>query len=647
MQVAWADGAGACGSSGCGPVSLPIEDYALLSDLESAALVGRDGSIDWLTFPRFDSPACFAALLGGPEHGRWLVAPAGEVTRVERRYRGDSLVLETVFECDGGEVAVIDCMPPRDAHLDVVRLVEGRRGSVAMRTELIVRFAYGSVVPWVRNLDGSWVGIAGPDALRLASPVELRGEGDGDQRRSVGEFTVRAGEQVPFTLTWFPSHEDRPEPPDAAAAVAAAEQWWCDWSDQGTYAGEWVGEVRSSLTVLKGLTHASTGGICAAATTSLPEALGGVRNWDYRYCWLRDATFTLTALMDAGHTTEAVAWRDWLLRAVAGDPHDLQIMYGLAGERTLDERRLDWLPGYEASAPVRVGNAASGQFQLDVYGEVVDALHQGAASGLVFDDDAWELQKVLLDYLEGAWREPDEGIWEVRGSRRQFTHSKVMAWLAADRAIGTVEQFGLEGPLDRWRALRSEIRRDVLEHGVDDSGRLVQSYGSTDLDASLLLVPLVGFLPATDPRVALTVAAIERELVVDGLVLRYQPDSAVDGLPGGEGTFLLCTFWLADVMALQGRSGEARALFERLLSLRNDVGLLAEQYDPASGRQLGNFPQAFSHTAIINTAITLGGPGGRARRQDHVGAPAGSPSHPSSHPPSPHGGPTHQEDVTC
>ena len=586
-------------------MSARIEDYALLSDMEAAALVGLDGSIDWLTFPRFDSPACFAALLGEPRHGRWLLAPAEATRTVSRRYLGDSLVLETVFTCDDGEVAVIDCMPPRDEQLDVVRLVEGRRGRVTMGTELIVRFGYGSVVPWVRRIDGAWFAVAGPDALRLVTPVELQGEGSGDDRRSVAEFSVSAGEQVPFVLTWFPSSGECHTPVDARASITAAETWWQGWSDQTTYEGGWATEVRSSLTVLKGLTHASTGGLCAAATTSLPEAIGGVRNWDYRYCWLRDATFTLMALMEAGHSSEAVEWRDWLLRAVAGDPADLQIMYGLAGERELFERELAWLPGYAGSNPVRIGNAAAGQFQLDVYGEVVDALHQATTAGIEFDDNAWELQKALLDFLEGAWQRPDEGIWEVRGPRRDFTHSKVMAWVAADRMVATAERLGLEGPVDRWRALRADIHRDVLDHGVDDRGVFVQTYGSADLDASLLLVPIVGFLPATDPRVIATVAAIERELMVDGFVLRYRTGADVDGLPGGEGAFLLCTFWMADALALQGRHDDARSLFERLLSLRNDVGLLSEEYDPVAKRLLGNFPQAFSHTAIINTAATL------------------------------------------
>jgi GH15 family glucan-1,4-alpha-glucosidase len=585
----------------------PIESYALLSDMQSAALVGRDGSIDWLTFPRFDSPACFAALLGEPRHGRWLLAPAGEPTRVRRWYRDRSLVLETVFECDGGEVAVIDCMPPRDGHLNVVRLVEGRRGRVEMRSELVIRFGYGAVVPWVRNIDGSLRAVAGPDALQLFTPVELRGIGEGDDRTTISNFSVGEGEQVPFVMIWHPSHLPVDEPVDAAAAIADAEQWWRDWSSTCHYEGEWAHEVYQSLTVLKGLTYEPTGGLCAAATTSLPEAIGGMRNWDYRYCWLRDATFTLMALMTAGHVDEAGEWREWLLRAVAGDPDDLQIMYGLAGERRLVEAELDWLPGYEGSKPVRIGNAAFGQFQLDVYGEVIDAMYQASVNGLVPGRTEWDLQKLLLEFLEGAWKRPDEGIWEVRGDRQHFTHSKLMAWVAADRAVRMARRFNLESPVERWAALRDDIRRDILTNGVDDRGVFVQYYGSQHLDASLLNVPLVGFLPAHDRRVVNTVEAIQRELVEDGFVRRYRTDTGTDGLSGDEGTFLLCTFWLVDTLALMQRGDEARAIFERLLALRNDVGLLSEEYDPRSGRMLGNFPQAFSHTAVITAAATLSG----------------------------------------
>ncbi len=604
-----------------------IESYALLSDMQSAALVGLDGSIDWLTFPRFDSPACFAALLGEPRNGRWLVAPAGTPKRVRRHYRDDSLVLETVFECDDGEVAVIDCMPARDGHLNVVRLVEGRRGRVAMRTEITIRFGYGTVVPWVRTIDGALRAVAGPDALRLRTPVRLHGTGEDDDRTTVGTFAVAAGERVPFVLSWHPSHVDVHDGVDAASAIGDTQQWWQQWSDESTYEGEWKDPVRRSLTVLKGLTYAPTGGLCAAATTSLPEAIGGVRNWDYRYCWLRDATFTLMAMMTAGHTEEAEAWRDWLLRAVAGDPDDLQIMYGLAGERRLTEFELDWLGGYEGSKPVRVGNAAFGQFQLDVYGEVIDALYQASVSGLPPQRSAWDLQTVLLDYLEGAWKQPDEGIWEVRGERKHFTHSKLMAWVAADRMVRMARRSHLGGPVRRWAALRDDIRRDILERGVDDRGLFVQSYGSRHLDASLLLVPLVGFLPASDPRVVHTVDAIQRELMDNGFVVRYHTETAVDGLPAGEGAFLLCTFWLADALALMRRAEESRAVFERLLSLRNDVGLLAEEYDPASGRLLGNFPQAFSHTAIITTAATLSRAEGAVRpaqQRSHIPQPGNS-----------------------
>ena len=543
-----------------------IESYALLSDMESAALVGLDGSIDWLTFPRFDSPACFAALLGEPRHGRWLVAPASEPKRVRRQYRGDSLVLETVFECDDGEVAVIDCMPPRAPDLNLVRLVEGRRGRVAMRSELTIRGGYGSVVPWVRNVDGALRAVAGPDALQLRTPVHVHGVGDADDRRSVAHFAVAAGDEVPFVLSWHPSHvawADADEAVDGAVAIAETERWWREWAAKTTYDGEWNDAVRRSLTVLKGLTYEPTGGLCAAATTSLPEAIGGVRNWDYRHCWLRDATFTLMALMTAGHIEEAEAWREWLLRAVAGDPDDLQIMYGLAGERRLTEVELEWLPGYEGSKPVRVGNAAFGQFQLDVYGEVIDSLYQSCTSGLKQTGYAWDLQEVLLGYLESAWKQPDEGIWEVRGDRQHFTHSKVMAWVAFDRMVRGAHRFHREGPVHKWAAMRDEIKRDILANGVDDRGVFVQSYGSKHLDASVLNIPLVGFLPATDPRVVNTVDAIQRELMDNGFVLRYRTDSAVDGLPGGEGAFLLCTFWLADALALdapyRGGAGHLRA----------------------------------------------------------------------------------------
>jgi GH15 family glucan-1,4-alpha-glucosidase len=584
---------------------LPIEDYAFLSDMESGALVGKDGSIDWLSFPRFDSPACFAALLGGPEHGRWLLAPAGEVRSTKRSYRGRSLVLETVFTTDDGEVAVIDCMPPRDGQLEVVRIVEGRGGTVPMSMDLVIRYDYGWIVPWVRRVEGTLWAIGGPDALRLFTPVELRGK----DLRTVSEFSVSEGERVPFSLFWHPAHEERQRPDDPEERLAEAERWWSEWAARSTYDGEWAEEVASSLVVLKGLTYEPTGGVVAAATTSLPEKLGGPRNWDYRFCWLRDATFALLAMLSAGYEDEAIAWRDWLQRAVAGDPKQLQIMYGLGGERRLTEIELDWLPGYEGSVPVRQGNGAAKQFQLDVYGEVIDAVHQSALAGMDVSPAAWALVRAMLEFLQTGWKEPDEGIWEVRGPRRQFTHSKVMAWVAVDRAISTAECFGVEGPIDQWRDLRDEIKAWVLAHCVDERGALVQHEGSTALDASLLMVPLVGFLPPDDPTVVATVEAIERELTVDGLVIRYRTEEVVDGLPEGEGTFLLCSFWLAQALALMGRDDDARRLFERLLSLRNDVGLLSEQHDPVTGRMLGNLPQAFSHTALINTALTLSGAG--------------------------------------
>ncbi len=584
-------------------MSSRIEDYALIGDCETAALVGRDGSIDWLCAPRFDSPACFAALLGTPEHGRWRLAPAGAPRRVDRRYRDGTLILETVFEVDGGSVAVIDFMPQRADTPDVIRIVEGRGGRVPMRMEMAVRFDYGSVIPWVRRIDRGISAIAGPDMLTLRTGVELRGEGF----KTVADFEVAQGQQVPFILSWFPSHRPPPPERDAMASLEQTESWWRGWSRRCKADGDWCEAVRRSLITLKALTYAPTGGIVAAPTTSLPEKIGGVRNWDYRYCWLRDATLTLYSLMLAGYEEEASAWREWLLRAVAGAPSRMHIMYGLAGERRLVEQELPWLPGYEGSTPVRIGNGAVNQHQLDVYGEVMDLLHQCRRFDLDPGGESWRLQRALMDFLESDWRKPDEGIWEVRGPRRQFTHSKVMAWVAFDRAVKGVENFGLDGPADRWRAMRAEVHEQVCREGFDaELGSFVQSYGSKHLDASLLTIPLVGFLPATDPRVKGTVEAIERVLVTDGFVNRYTFDPEVDGLPPGEGAFLLCTFWLADALALMGRREDAERSFGRLLEIRNDVGLLAEAYDPVAKRQLGNFPQAFSHVGLINTAYNLG-----------------------------------------
>jgi len=594
--------------------SAPIEDYALIGDCETAALVGRDGSIDWLCWPRFDSGACFAALLGGPEHGRWRIAPSDAHGRAERRYRGDTLVLETTFETPDGAAAVIDFMPP-GGDADLVRLVVGRRGRVRMRTELTIRFDYGASVPWVFRLaDGALCAIAGPDMLVLRSPVPLRGE----NLTTVGEFVVEAGETVAFDLTHAPSHLPPPQPTDSAAALAGTEAFWRGWTSRCIPVGPWTEAVKRSLIVLKALTYSATGGIVAAPTTSLPEELGGTRNWDYRFCWLRDSAFTLLALIDAGYTEEAAAWRDWLLRAAAGSPSQMQIMYGLAGERYLPERELPWLPGYAGSRPVRVGNAAAGQFQLDVYGEVMDAMFQAVRAGLPPHPQGWGVAGALLEHIERVWTEPDEGIWEVRGPRQNFTHSKVMAWVAVDRAVRSAERFGHAGPIERWRRLREAIHRDVCAQGYDAAlGSFVQAYGSKQLDASLLLLPIVGFLPPEDPRIRGTVAAVERRLMVDGLVRRYDTAAVDDGLPPGEGTFLACSFWLADNYALQGRLTEARALFERLLALRNDVGLLAEMYDPVAGRQVGNFPQAFSHVALVNTALNLARARGPAEQRAH------------------------------
>jgi len=586
----------------------PIEDYALIGDTHTAGLVSREGSIDWLCLPRFDSPACFAALLGDEGNGRWLLAPAGPVREVRRRYQGDTLVLETEHRTDDGVVRVVDCMPPRQQDPDVARVVEGVRGRVPMRMELIIRFDYGSIVPWVRQMEGALHAIAGPDSVWLRTPVPVHGE----NLTTVAEFTIAEGERVPFMLTWHASHQRAPRRIDPVRAVDDSEAWWGEWASRIAYEGGWQDAVIRSLLTLKALTYAPTGGIVAAPTTSLPETLGGVRNWDYRYCWLRDSTFTLYALMLAGLADEAKAWREWLLRAVAGQPKQMQILYGVAGERRISEQELPWLAGYQGARPVRVGNAAVDQFQLDVYGEVMDTLHLGRQIGLESDDAAWDLQRALLEFLEDHWRDPDEGIWEIRGPRRQFTHSKVMAWVALDRAVKAVELAGLEGPVERWRALRREIHEEVCRDGFDaERDTFVQYYGGRQLDASLLMIPLVGFLPASDPRVKATVAAIQRELMVDGLVHRYPPEGSekVDGLPPGEGTFLACTFWLADNLAMVGRRDEAAAIFERLLALRNDVGLLAEQYDPHDGRQLGNFPQAFSHVALVNTARNLSEPG--------------------------------------
>ena len=585
-------------------MALRIEDYALIGNMHTAALAGIDGSIDWLCVPRFDSPACFAGLLGNPEHGRWLVAPRAEKHQTRRRYRGDTLVLETEFQCADGTAAVIDFMPvaERVGKVDLVRIVEGRAGRMPMRTEFILRFDYGHVVPWVRGRPYGISAIAGPDAVQLRSPIKLRGE----DFRTVGEFEIAAGQTVAFVMTRYDSHLGEPHIHDAATMLRETEEWWQRWSARCTVQGPARETMIRSLITLKALTFSPTGAIVAAPTTSLPETIGGVRNWDYRYCWLRDATFTLYALLIGGYTDEARAWRQWLLRAIAGHPSELQIMYGLAGERRLTELELPWLPGYADSRPVRIGNAAHNQFQLDVYGEIFDALHVARRHGLHSDDDAWQVARQLMDFLETAWEQPDEGIWEVRGARRPFVHSRVMAWVAVDRAIKTVERAGVQGAIEKWKALRTRIHDDVCRRGFSPTrGAFVQYYGASALDASLLLMPLVGFLPANDPRVVGTVEAIRRELMSGGLVQRYLTEAGTDGLPPGEGVFLPCTFWLADCLELMGRHAEAHETFHRLLALRNDVGLLAEEYDPQLGRQLGNFPQALSHIALINSASNM------------------------------------------
>jgi GH15 family glucan-1,4-alpha-glucosidase len=583
---------------------LRIEDYALIGDCETAALVARDGSIDWLCWPRFDSAACFAALLGKPEHGRWKISPSGRKKVSKRSYRPATLILETEFQTAEGAVRLIDFMPTRNGASDLVRIVEGVRGRVAMEMELILRFDYGASVPWVTRLEsGHGIrAVAGPDKVKLYSPVHLEGERFTTQAR----FEVDAGERLAFTLEYIPSHLHPTVELDPETALAETEAFWRAWSGRCTVGGEWREAVCRSLITLKALTYAPTGGIVAAPTTSLPEHLGGVRNWDYRYCWLRDATLTLLALMDAGYREEASAWRDWLVRAVAGSPEQMQIMYGIAGERRLTELELPWLPGYEGSKPVRIGNAACWQLQLDVFGEVMDALHQAHKVGLPAHEPSWDMQRALLAHLEKVWQEPDAGMWEVRGPPRHFTYSKVMCWVAFDRAIKAVETWQLPGPVERWRELRARIHADVCERGFRPSkGTFVQSYGSNELDASVLLIPMTGFLPCHDPRMAATVEAVRKELTEGGLVLRYRTRRGLDGLPPGEGVFLACSFWLVDVLCMQGRLAEARALFERLLQLRNDVGLLAEEYDPRQKRHLGNFPQAFSHVGLINSAMGL------------------------------------------
>jgi len=591
-------------------VSLPIEEYALIGDLHTIALVGCDGSIDWLCLPHFDSGACFARLLGTDDNGFWKIAPAGAekpATASRRSYRHGTLVLDTDFDTPTGTVRITDCMPIREDNPQVVRLVQGIAGSVDMRMDLSVRFDYGDAIPWVTSQDHLLTATSGPDAVSLWTRTNIRGEG----LRSVSEFTIAEGQELPFLLTWFPSHEPPPRPTDPWYAVGSTETYWQDWSENCTYEGEYADAVLRSLITLKALTYEPTGGIVAAGTTSLPEALGGNRNWDYRYCWLRDATLTLESMMRGGFHEEAMAWRDWLLRCTAGDVTRLQIMYGASGERRLDEWEVGWLSGYEGSTPVRVGNAASGQFQLDVYGEVMSALFESCQVDGVHSRAVWDLQSKLIEFLEDGWRQPDDGIWEVRGPRRHFTHSKVMAWVGVDRAVRTMEAFPeLPGPLDKWRALRDEIFNEVCDKGFNaEKGAFTQYYGCSELDASVLMIPLVGFLPATDPRVVSTVEAIERELLQDGYVLRYRTtdDGAVDGLSGREGAFLACSFWLADCLHMIGRVDDARAMFERLLALSNDVGLLSEEYDPVAGRLVGNFPQAFSHVSLVNTAFRLSG----------------------------------------
>ena len=587
-------------------VTLAIDDYALIGDTHTAALVGTNGSIDWLCLPRFDSGACFAALLGGSEHGYWQIAPVGDVQRVVRRYREDSLVLETDFHTRDGVVRVIDCMPLRSDHASVVRIVKGISGRVPMRMELVVRFDYGWVVPWMTRIGDHLHGVAGPDFICLVTAIDTVGE----NLRTVAEFDSVPGEGVPFVLTWHPHFEEGSCGGDAESAVAKTDDWWRQWSVRCRYEGPWRSAVVRSLITLKALTYGPSGGMVAAATTSLPEQFGGARNWDYRYCWLRDATITLSAFLNAGYTEEASSWANWLQRSIAGSPDQVQIAYGIGGERRLPEWSADWLPGYEGAGPVRIGNAAVTQVQLDVYGEVMDALHRARRANLVLPSDPWSLQCALLRHLEEVWDQPDEGLWETRGGSQQFTFSKVMAWVAFDRCIKDAEQCGLEGSVDQWRTVRDRIHERVCRDGFDASqSSFTQVFGASALDASLLLIPTVGFLPYDDPRVLGTIAAVERVLLRDGYVLRYQSDDGTDGLPAGEGAFLACSFWLAIAWHKTGRRVDAKALLERLLALQNDVGLLSEEYDPVAKRMTGNFPQAFSHVALVN-AITVIGAGG-------------------------------------
>jgi GH15 family glucan-1,4-alpha-glucosidase len=580
-----------------------IEDYAMIGDLGTAALVARDGSIDWLCWPRFDSDACFGALLGKPEHGRWLIAPITGVERVTRRYRPRTLVLETRFETDEGVATLIDFMPPRKEHSQLIRILRGEKGKITFHSELILRFGYGAIVPWMTRVDDTTLrAIAGPDMAVLRSPARMRGE----NFKTVGEFSVTPGEEVPFVLSFARSHQSPPEPVDVVERLAATEQFWTGWAGRNKIECPWGDAVTRSLIVLKALTYAPTGGMAAAPTTSLPEYIGGSRNWDYRFCWLRDATMTLLALMNAGYYDEARNWREWLQRAAAGSPRQIQIMYGLAGERRLTEWEVPWLPGYENSHPVRIGNAAHNQLQLDIFGEVMDALHQARQGGLVAHETGWPMQREFLLHLAHIWQEPDEGLWEVRSGREHFTHSKAMAWLAFDRAIRSAEAFKLPGPIEEWKGIRERIHADVCARGFDaELGSFVRSYGSKEVDASLLLLPAIGFLPPQDSRIVSTVSAIERRLLVNGLVLRYDSATAADGLPAGEGVFLACSFWLADAYLMLGRRDDAVRLFNYLLSLRNDVGLLSEEYEPRSRRLVGNFPQAFSHLALVNTASNL------------------------------------------